>query len=185
MITSCLIVIHEIMNIIVKLLLLVISMFIIARILVHSYSKKQNEVIRNIDNCIVSNPKILKGIFIVISVLGTLLLFICLFLKKKGVNIISMGHVYLSIVVMLIGIIGSICIFRWKIVVQGESIVFYHIFSCKTEVNMKEIDKVSIEENGRMLISVKGKVVKKIDPLVENYWEFYHVLKQQGVYFDE
>ena len=86
---------------------------------------------------------------------------------------------------MLIGLIGSICAFNWKIVVHDEVITFYNVFSIKKEISVKDIESVSIQDKGEMLIKIKNNEVKKIDPLMEHYWEFYHILKNQEVYFDE
>ncbi|WP_461816206.1 hypothetical protein [Faecalimonas sp.] len=114
------------MNKLVKLLLLVVSTFLIANLLRSMYSRKQNKMIGNIDNCIVTVPKILKCICLVMSVVGLTIVLICLILKKKG-----------------------------------------------------------IQDKGEMLIKTKNNEVKKIDPLMEHYWDFYYILKNQEIYFDE
>ena len=173
------------MNKLVKLLLLVVSMFLIANLLRSMYSRKQNTIVGNIDNCIVTVPKVLKGICLVMSVIGLMIVLICLILTKKGINNISIGHINFALIFMLIGLIGSICAFNWKIVVHDEVITFYNVFSIKKEISVKDIESVSIQDKGEMLIKIKNNEVKKIDPLMEHYWEFYHILKNQEVYFDE
>ena len=97
-------------------------MFLIANLLRSMYSRKQNTIVGNIDNCIVTVPKVLKGICLIMSVIGLMIVLICLILKKKGINNIGIGHINFAIIFMLIGLIGSICAFNWKIVVHDEEI---------------------------------------------------------------
>lgn len=161
-------------------IILLIGIFFIKTLLLHI--SKQKDISPNSEGLyIVDFPAAFGHLCLMFIALGGIAFCIFSFLYYRKLGEVSQGHLVISCIFALIGMVGIFIKSRWKIVVQGEQICFYNVFKPRIKIGVKEIEKVQIGRKDELRVYFSGKKIKTIDRLTNNYENFLVTLLENNV----
>lgn len=130
---------------------------------------------------IICVPKVLKQVFTIMFWVGIALFFIFIFFYIKKIGNVSRGHLHLTIILSLIGLIVLIFANGWKIKVQDNMMTIYKIFFWQRSFYIDDIEKVQIGSKKEIKIYALGKAVTTVDFMCNNYKKLCYTLEDYNV----
>lgn len=135
----------------------------------------------NVDNYIMEMPKIVKQVFGLMCFFGGILFCIFLFFYLKKAGNVTIGHLYIALSFMVMGVLMVVCASKWKMVVQEDEIILYNIFTEKKTIEFTDIQEVYMGYKNELEIYVDGKKVKTVDYMITNYNRFCKSLEKYEI----
>ena len=164
----------------IQVIILLAGIFFI-KALLPDISKQEDICTNSERSYIVDFPAAFGQLCLMITGGGGIAFCIFAFLYDRKLGEVSQGHLVLSAIFALIGMVGIFVKSRWRVVVQGEQICFYNILKPRIKIRIKEIEKVQIGRKDELRIYFSGKKIKTIDRLTNNYENFLVTLLENNV----
>ena len=111
---------------------------------------------------------------------GIFLFAVFFLFKISGNETVSVGHLYLALVLSTIGLLAIIWADQWNVQVNGIDITIHTLFK-KMKLSINDIVAVKIGKKYEIVLyDASHKKIITIDGLVDNYDNFLNTLKING-----
>ncbi len=175
------------MSDIIKFIVMVITFYIIER-MVHNIHKEKLDENATDTNYSITLPKAIIYVFSLMFIFGIALFIIFFIIKMTGNETITGGHLWLALIFSLIGALLVAWGVKWKIIVNGEEIEIQGLFKGSKKIKVNEIEKAVIEkkqmndmgEVERVIIYKDGKKIIDVEDSTLNYSRLINTLKSYG-----
>ena len=134
---------------------------------------------QGMESFVVRFPKILDW-SARICVLAGLIFGIIFFIQMLTSNSnITFSHFLICLVFICIGIFIEFAYQRWRINVQGTTLIFNRLFKQEVSFDVNDLDQISLTDS-IIKISIDGLVITLVDKDADNYEKLIELLQEYG-----
>ena len=154
----------------------------VINIYVSSFKKKNNNVNATSTSTeyVLQIPAAFRRVAMLLFGFGMFMFLFFYLFKISGNKTVSAGHLYLSLVLVTIGLLANIWADQWNVQVNGTDITIHTLFK-KMKLSINDIADVKIGKKYKIVLSDSShKKIITIDGLVDNYDHFVNTLKING-----
>ncbi len=151
-------------------------------IYVSSLKKKNNDVNATSTSTeyVLQIPAAFRRVAMLLFGFGIFLFAVFFVFKISGNKTVSVGHLYLALVLATIGLLAIIWADQWNVQVNGTDVII-HTLSKKMKLSISDIADVKVGKKFELVLyDASHKKIITIDGLVDNYDYFVNTLKTCG-----
>ena len=151
-------------------------------IYVSSLKKKNNDVNATSTSTeyVLQIPAAFRRVAMLLFGFGMFMFLFFYLFKISGNKTVSAGHLYLSLVLVTIGLLANIWADQWNVQVNGTDITIHTLFK-KMKLSINDIADVKVGKKSELVLyDSSHKKIITIDGLVDNYDHFVNTLKTYG-----
>ena len=125
-------------------------------------------------------PAAFRRVAMLLFGFGIFLFAVFFVFKINGIETVSAGHLYLSLVLATMGLLANIWADQWNVQVNGTDVII-HTLSKKMKLSINDIADVKVGKKFELVLyDASHKKIITIDGLVDNYDHFVNTLKTYG-----
>lgn len=154
----------------------------VINIYVSSLKKKNNDVDQTNTSTeyVLQIPAAFRRVAMLLFGFGMFMFLFFYLFKISGNKTVSAGHLYLSLVLVTIGLLANIWADQWNVQVNGTDITIHTLFK-KRKLSINDIADAKVGKKFELVLyDSSHKKIITIDGLVDNYDYFVNTLKTYG-----
>lgn len=148
-----------------------------------SFLKKKNNDVNATSTSteyVLQIPAAFRRVAMLLFGFGIFLFAVFFLFKISGNETVSVGHLYLALVLATIGLLEIIWSEQWNVQVNGTNIIIHTLFK-KMKLSINDIADAKIGKKYEIVLyDASHKKIITIDRLVDNYDHFVNTLKTYG-----